>query len=82
MQLVCVAEVNSEHEIKLDDHIKNRLHPGEKVKLRIELIDQNNEKKRLKAIERLRTIGMSSKLGLYDNIIRREDGHRDIIPGL
>jgi hypothetical protein len=47
-----------------------------------EFSDQTERKKRLKAIKRLRTIGMNSKLGLYNNIIRREDGHRDIIPGL
>lgn len=83
MQLVCVAEVTMEHEIKLAENIKNKLHPGEKVKIRIEPIGDDKERIRLKAIEQMKEMSTKSRLGLYDAIITREDAHnRDALPGI
>ena len=83
MQLVCVAEVTTEHELKLDENIKNKLHPGEKVKIKIETIDEKKEQNRLKAIKRLKEISMSSRLGLYNEKVSREDAYsKDIFPGI
>jgi hypothetical protein len=83
MQLVCVAEVTVDHEIKLDENIKSKLNPGEKIRLKIESIDEENEWKRKKALKLLREISMTSKLGLYKKSINREDAHdRDIPQGI
>jgi hypothetical protein len=71
MQLVGVAEVTVEHEIKLAENIKNKLHPGEKVKIRIESIGEDKERIRLKAIEQMKEISTKSRLGLYDELITR-----------
>lgn len=80
MQLVCVAEVTAEHQIKLDESIKNKLHPGDRVKIKIETLVEDKEQRRLKAVEQLREISLKSRLGLYNNLITREDAHRDIRP--
>ena len=79
MQLVCVTEITAEHEIKLDEKIKFKLHPGEKVRLKIESIKEEKEQNRLKAVEQLRKISMNSRLGLHKTVIERADAHqRDI----
>ena len=75
MELVCVAEVTAEHQIKVDDSIKNKLHPGDRVKIKIETMVEDKEKRRLKAVQQLREISLKSKLGLYNNLITREDAY-------
>ena len=75
MQLVCVGEVTTEYDIRVDENVKNKLHPGEKIKIKIESISEKKDQNRLKAIERLKNISMNSRLGLYDEIINREDAH-------
>lgn len=78
MQLVCVAEVTAKYQIKLDEKIKKKLHPGEKVKIKIESMNEINQERR-KAIAMLKEISSKSKLGLYKEVIDREDAHtRDV----
>lgn len=80
MNLVCVAEVTAKYEIKLAEKIKKKLHPGEKIKIKIESMAASNQK-RWKAIARLKQISSTSKLGLYKEVIGREDAHtRDDFP--
>ncbi len=75
MQVVCVGEVTQGHEIKVADHIKRKLMPGDKLKIKIESIDENKEEKRLNAIERIKKMGRTSKLGLYNEVVGRDDAH-------
>jgi len=78
MQLVCVAEVTAKYEIKLDEKIKSKLHPGEKIRIKIQSMTADNQE-RWKAIARLKEISSKSKLGLYKEVIGREDAHtRDV----
>lgn len=78
MQLVCVAEVTAKYEIKLDEKIKSKLHPGEKIRIKIQSMTDDNQE-RWKAIARLKEISSKSKLGLYKEVIGREDAHtRDV----
>jgi len=80
MQLVCVGEVTAEHDIRVDKNIKNRLHPGEKIRLKIESMGGKEDRKRLRSIERLKDISMNSRLGIYNEVIKREDAHdRDVL---
>jgi hypothetical protein len=64
MQLVCVAEVTWDHEVKLAESVKSRLSPGEKVRIKIEPVGDHQEQKRLQAIERLKAVSQNSRLGL------------------
>ena len=75
MQVVCNAEVTPGHDIRVDENIKRKLHPGEKLRIKIESIGEEREQKRLKAIERLKKMSMNSRLGLYNEIVKREDAH-------
>ena len=75
MQMTCVGEVTAGYEISVAEHIKQKLFPGEKIRIKIEPINEKEESKRLKAIERLKKTGKNSKLGLYNPIIQREDAH-------
>ena len=75
MQLVCVGEVTPEYDIRVDENIKSKLHPGEKIKIKIQSIAEKKDQNRLEAIERLKNISMNSRLGLYNEIISREDAH-------
>ncbi|MCU0288889.1 MAG: hypothetical protein MUF15_21155 [Acidobacteria bacterium] len=78
MQLVCVAEINAKHEIKLAEKIKKKLHPGERIRIKIESMAMDTQERR-SAIARLKEIGSKSKLGLYKEVIGREDAHeRDV----
>jgi hypothetical protein len=78
MQLVCVAEVTAKYEIKLAEKIKKKLHPGERIKIKIESMAEDNQERR-NAIAHLKEIGSKSKLGLYKEVIGREDAHtRDV----
>ena len=82
MQLECVAEVTPEYDIRVGENIKNKLHPGEKIKIKIESIGRKKEQKRLKAIEQLKKISLNSRLGLYNEVIKREDAHEfDVLRG-
>ena len=61
--------------------IKRKLHPGEKIRIKIESIEEKREQKRLNAIERLKKTSMNSRLGLYNEVVKREDAHdRDNLP--
>jgi hypothetical protein len=75
MQLVCVAEVTPECDIRVGENIKDKLRPGEKLKIKIESMRRGHEQKRLRAIERLKKISMKSRLNLYDIEVKREDAH-------
>ena len=75
MQLVCVAEVTPEYDIRVDKNIKNKLHPGEKIKIKIESMGDKTERKRLKAIKNLKRLSTNSRLGLYNETISRDDAH-------
>lgn len=78
MHLVCVAEVTEQHEIRLAEKIKKRLHPGERIRIKIESMAGDNQERR-NAIARLKEISSKSKLGLYKEVIGREDAHeRDV----
>ncbi len=77
MQIVGVAEVTPEYNLKVDENIKYKLHPGEKVKIKIEYIEYLKEEKRIAALEYLRKVSHHSKLGLFNENITREDAHRD-----
>ena len=81
MQLVCVGEVTADYDIRVvDENIKSKLNPGEKIKIKIESIGGKRDQNQLKAIERLKNISMNSHLGLYNEIIDREDAHdREIL---
>lgn len=79
MQLVCVAEVTADHEIKIDDAVKSKLHPGEKIKLKIEPLDKENRQRKAEAISWLKETSMKSRLGLYKNVTREDAHDRDII---
>ena len=82
MQVECVAEVTPEYDIRVGENIKNKLNPGEKIKIKIESIGRKKEQKRLKAIERLKKISLKSRLGLYNEVIKREDAHdTDLLHG-
>ena len=35
MQVVCVAEVTPDYDIRVDENIKQKLHPGEKIRIKI-----------------------------------------------
>ena len=83
MQVVCVAEVTSDYDIRVDENIKRKLHPGEKIRIKIESIGEKREQKRLNAIERLKKMSMNSRLGLYNKVIKREDAHdRENLPNI
>ena len=75
MQVVCVAEVTSDYDIRVDENIKKNLHPGEKIRIKIESIGEEKEQERLNAIERLKKISMNSRLCLYNEVVKREDAH-------
>ncbi|NIM12315.1 MAG: hypothetical protein GTO45_09395 [Candidatus Aminicenantes bacterium] len=75
MQVICVAEVTPDYDIRVDENIKKKLHPGEKIRIKIESIGEVKEQKRLSAIERLKKMSMNSRLGLYNEIVKREDAH-------
>ena len=75
MQLVCVGEVTPEYDIRVDEDIKSKLHPGEKIKIKIQSLAEKEDRNRLEAIERLKNISMNSRLGLYNETIDREDAH-------
>ena len=45
MQLVCLAEVTPECDIRVDENIKNKLHPGEKIKIKIQSMGREGEQK-------------------------------------
>ncbi len=75
MQVVCVAEVTPDYDIRVDENIKRKLHPGEKIRIKIESIEEEREQARLNAIERLKKTSMNSRLGLYNKIVKREDAH-------
>jgi hypothetical protein len=53
---------------------QKKLHPGEKIK--IESMGDRTEHKRLKAFQYLKRISANSRLGLYDEVINREDTHK------
>jgi hypothetical protein len=73
-----VAEINAKHEIKLAEKIKKKLHPGERIRIKIESMAMDTQERR-SAIARLKEIGSKSKLGLYKEVIGREDAHeRDV----
>lgn len=79
MNLVCVAEVTAGYDIRVEENIKNKLHPGEKIRIKIESIGIEKEQRRFRAIERLKKISMNSRLGLYSEAITRADAHdRDV----
>ncbi len=80
MQLVCVAEVTQDCEVKLAKNIKSRLYPGERVRIKIEPVGDHLEQKRLQAIERLKAVSQNSRLGLYNPIISREDARDRFLP--
>ena len=50
MQVVCVAEVTQDYDIRVEENIKRKLHPGEKLRIKIESIGEEREQKRLNAI--------------------------------
>ena len=75
MQVVCVAEVTPDYDIRVEENIKRKLHPGEKVRIKIESIEEEREQTRLNAIERLKKTSMNSRLGLYNEVVKREDAH-------
>lgn len=54
---------------------RRKLHPGEKIRLEIESLENDNADKKQKAIERLKQISCTSRLGLYKESITREDAH-------
>ena len=83
MQVVCVAEVMPDYDIRVDENIKRKLHPGDKLRIKIESIGKEREQKRLKAIERLKKMSMNSRLGLHNEIVKREDAHdRENFPNI
>jgi hypothetical protein len=83
MQVVCVAEVTSDYDIRVDENIKSKLYPGEKLRIKIESIGENREQKRLNAIERLKKMSENSRLGFYNEIVNREDAHdRENLPNI
>ena len=75
MQLVCEAEVTEGYDIRVAETIKKQLHPGEKIRLKIESLDNDTADKKQKAIERLKQISQNSRLGMYNKSITREDAH-------
>lgn len=74
MHLVCVAEVTTNYEIKLAEKIKKKLHPGERIRIKIESMTWANQERR-KAIAQLKEISSKSRLGSYKEVIGREDVH-------
>jgi hypothetical protein len=75
MQVVCVAKVTKDYDIRVEENIKRKLHPGEKIRIKIESIGEEREQKRLNAIERLKKMSMNSRLSLYNEVVSREDAH-------
>jgi hypothetical protein len=45
MQVICVAEVTPNHDIRVDENIKKKLHPGERIRIKIESIGEEREQK-------------------------------------
>jgi hypothetical protein len=78
MQLVCVAEVTPACDIRVAENIKDKLHPGDKIKIKIESLGREHEQKRLRAIEELKKISMNSRLNLYNIEVKREDAHERV----
>jgi len=85
MQLVTVAKVTPEYELKLDKELMRFFQPGEKVKVSIESldIDHHTEENRLKAVERLKKFSDESYFWLYNQRTTRVDAHdREDFPKL
>ncbi|MCP4147066.1 MAG: hypothetical protein GY757_04885 [bacterium] len=47
---VCVAEVTVNHQIRVAENIMHKLHPGDKIKIRIESIRDKKNKNTLKPL--------------------------------
>ncbi len=79
IQHVGMGEITENLEIKLIGKIKEKLKPGEKVRIVIDQYVKQKEVERKEAIKYLKKISLNSILGLYEEKISRDDAHERVI---